>query len=97
MVTDVAYLLASRLGEQAEVRLLGNLAMGAFTSEPVHAADWTRIAALVWDYRDLPLGTVNASIVAAAERLKTTEVATVDRRHFLIVRPAHVRAFTLLP
>jgi uncharacterized protein len=51
----------------------------------------------VASYRDLPLGTVDASIVAAAERLGITDVATVDRRHFGVVRPRHVDAFTLLP
>ncbi len=56
-----------------------------------------RIAELVSVYRDLPLGTVDASVVAAAERLGVTEIATLDRRHFGVVRPAHVDAFELLP
>lgn len=97
MVTEVAYLLGSRLGPEAEVRFLGDLAAGAFSVEPVAAADWLRIAELVARYRDLPLGTVDASVVAAAERLGVREVATVDRRHFTVVRPHHVEAFTLLP
>jgi uncharacterized protein len=42
-------------------------------------------------------GTVDASIVATAERLGIREIATVDRRHFTVVRPDHVDAFTLLP
>jgi predicted nucleic acid-binding protein len=41
-----------------------------------------RIAELVATYRDLPLGTVDASIVAASERLEITDIATIDRRHF---------------
>lgn len=60
-------------------------------------ADWLRIAELVARYRDLPLGTVDAPVVAAAERLGGTKIATVDRQHFSVVRPAHVAAFTLLP
>lgn len=60
-------------------------------------ADWLRIAELVARYRDLPLGTVDASVVTAAERLGITEIATLDRRHFTVVRPVHVGAFTLLP
>jgi uncharacterized protein len=40
---------------------------------------------------------VDASVVAAAERLGITEVATVDRPHFGVVRPRHAEAFTLLP
>lgn len=97
MVTEVAYLIATRLGAEPEVRFLGDLAGGAFTVEPVAAADWLRIAELVARYRDLPLGTVDASVVTAAERLGIRDVATVDRRHFTVVRPAHCEAFTLLP
>lgn len=47
-------------------------------------------------YADLPLGTTDATVIALAERLNVSEVATLDRRHFSMVRPRHVRAFTLL-
>jgi uncharacterized protein len=97
VITEVAYLIGSRLGADAEVRFLGDLAAGAFAVEPVDPSDWLRIAELVGRYRDLPLGTVDASVVAAGERLGITEVATVDRRHFSVVRPRHVGGLTLLP
>ena len=97
MVTEVAYLIASRLGTEPEVRFLGDLASGAFSVEPVHPADWLRIAELVSQYRSLPLGTVDASLIAAAERLGITTLATVDRRHFDVVRPRHAPAFSILP
>lgn len=97
VITEVTYLLGTRLGVEPEVRFLGDLAAGAFAIEPVVASDWLRIAELVVSYRDLRLGTVDASVVAAAERLAITDVATVDRRRFGVVRPAHVEAFTLLP
>lgn len=97
VVTEVVYLLATRLGAEPEVRFLGDLATGAFVVEPVAPADWIRVAELVAQYRDLPLGTVDASVVATAERLGLSEVATVDRRHFTVVRPSHIDAFTLLP
>jgi uncharacterized protein len=45
----------------------------------------------------LPLGIVDAAVIAIAERLNLTEVATVDRKHFSIVSPRHVSAFRLLP
>lgn len=97
MVTEVAYLLGARLGWDAEARFLGDLANGAFTLEPVHPADALRMVELVAQYHDLPLGSVDASIVAAAERLDVTEIATVDRRHFSVVRPRHTSAFELRP
>lgn len=97
VITEVTYLLGTRLGWQAEVRFLGDLASGDFAIEPLHAADPVRIAELVAEYRDLPLGTTDASVIAAAERLDATEIATVDRRHFSVVRPRHATAFELLP
>jgi predicted nucleic acid-binding protein len=81
----------------AEVKFIGDLASGTLLAEPVRPGDWLRIAELVAIYRDLPLGTVDASVVVAAERLGIKAIATLDRRHFSVVRPNHVRAFELLP
>ena len=77
--------------------MLFSLAGGELILEPVDAADLERIAELVGAYRDLPLGTVDASVVAVAERRGITTVATLDRRHFSVVRPRHVDAFELVP
>lgn len=96
VITEVVYLLASRLGVGPEIRFLGDLAAGNFIPEPVAAQDWLRIAELVGRYRDLPLGTADASVVTAAERLGIAQVATLDRRHFAVVQP-HDRSFELLP
>jgi hypothetical protein len=95
VITEVVYLLASRLGPQAELKFLGDVASGAFDVEPVHAVDWLRIADLVTRYSDLPLGTVDASVIACAERLGVDEIATVDLRHFTVVKAS--RQLVLLP
>lgn len=97
VITEVVYFLGKRLGWEPEKRFLDDLAAGAFDVEPVLDADWQRIGDLVVKYRDWPLGTVDASIVAAAERLGIHEIATIDHKHFQAVRPNHVQAFTLLP
>lgn len=97
VVTEVAYLLESRMGWIAEVRFLGDLASGNLLAESVLPGDWIRIAELVAEYGDLPLGTVDASVIATAERLGAKVVATLDRRHFSVVRPKHVRLFEILP
>ncbi|MCM3920978.1 PIN domain-containing protein [Frankia sp. AiPs1] len=60
-------------------------------------ADASRAAILVERYADLRLGTADAFVVAVAKRLRAVKFATLDRRHFSVVRPAHVPAFTLLP
>jgi hypothetical protein len=96
VITEVVYLVGSRLGAEAEVRFLGDLAAGEFSVEAVAAADWLRIAELVSEYQDLPLGSVDASVIATAERLDITQLATLDRRDFSIVRPTHTHSFELL-
>jgi len=97
VVTEVVQLVAGRIGVRAEVSFLADLAEGTFSVDHVAAGDWKRIAQLVGRYRDLRLGSVDASVIAAAERLNVTTVATLDRRHFGVVAPAHVPALTLVP
>ncbi len=55
------------------------------------------MAELVRTYADLPLRAVDASIIAIAERLNLTDVATLDRRHFTAVRPRHAKPSTFSP
>jgi hypothetical protein len=40
------------------------------------------MADLVRQYADFPLGTADASVIAVAERLGATHIATIDHRHF---------------
>jgi len=40
VVTEVAHLIGSRLGAEAEVRFLGDLAAGEFAIQGVMAGDW---------------------------------------------------------
>jgi hypothetical protein len=97
VVTEVAHLARRRIGTHAELSFLADLIAVNFVTVEVEQQDWLRIAELVARYRDLPVGTVDASIVAAAERLRIRRIATLDRRHFGAIRPAHVEAFELLP
>ncbi|MGH3713552.1 MAG: type II toxin-antitoxin system VapC family toxin [Micromonosporaceae bacterium] len=97
VISEAAYFLGKMRGPEAELRLATDLGSGAFIVDPVPPADWRRIAQLVARYRDLPLGIVDASVIACAERRGVTTIATVDRRDFSVVRPRHVEAFELLP
>ena len=97
VVAEVGYLLAREAGPRVESLFLRSLADDDFVAVELTTADYARMAELVVTYGDLPLGTTDASVVAIAERLKLTEVATLDRRHFTVVRPGHVNALKLLP
>ena len=43
------------------------------------------------------VGTADAIVIAIAEKFRAVNIATLDRRHFSVVRPAHTTSFTLLP
>lgn len=96
VVTEVAYLLGDRIGPHAELAFAQSLDRGELIVEPVLDSDWPRIVELTEQYADLPLGIVDASVVALAERRGLDTIATLDRRHFATVRPRHVEAFTLV-
>lgn len=95
--TEVGYLLDRRLGSRAEAAFHRSIADGDYELVTIRPEDHARMASLIEQYGDLRLGTTDASVIALAERLGVTEIATLDRRHFTAVRPAHTTAFTLLP
>jgi uncharacterized protein len=95
VITEVSYLIGKRLGAGAEAAFLRGMA-GLDIVVP-EAGDWHRMADLVRKYRDFPLGAVDASVIALAERLGTDLVVTLDRRHFAAVKPAHAPRLSLLP
>lgn len=97
LLAEIGYMLASHAGVQAEVGFLRDVADGVYDLVSVVQADVSRTAQLVERYSDLPLGTADAMVVAVAERYGAATIATLDRRHFSVVRPSHVSALTLLP
>lgn len=96
VIPEVCYLLARYLGSTAEATFLRAFP-DELTLEDVTVSDLRRSADLVEQYSDLPLGMVDASLIAVAERLGLRTVATLDRRHFSVVRPRHLAAFELVP
>lgn len=84
-------------GTRAEAAFVRALARRDFHLADVSPDDYARVNELIEQYSDLPLGTTDASVIALAERLNITEIATLDRRHFSVVRPKHVNALSLLP
>ena len=97
VIPEVAYLLQTRIGLDAEIEFVRSVADGELTAESVEAGDFDRAVALMERYADLMLGFVDASVVAVAERLDANEILTTDRRHFSVVRPQHTRSFALRP
>ena len=96
-LVEIDQLAQSRGVPHATTALLDSLSDGTFVLVSPDLEDYTRIRDLVERYANLPLGLVDASVVAIAERLEETTVATLDRRHFAVVKPLHCKAFTLVP
>ncbi len=97
VIAEVAYLLARDAGAALEAAFLQSFSGGFLALVEPTVEDLARTADLVEQYSDLRLGTTDACLVAIAERLQITELATLDRRHFSVVRPSHTEAFTLVP
>ena len=97
VIAETGWLLDRQLGAGAEAALYESVAAGEIRIEPLSAADWARIAALTIQYADQHLGGVDSSLVAVAERLGATNIGTLDRRHFSVIRPQHIANFELLP
>lgn len=95
VVSEVSYLIGTRLGAAAEAAFFDDLEH--HDVDLPTPRDWPRIADLIRQYADFPLGGADASVIATAERLDTPTVITLDRRHFSAVRPRHCNALELLP
>ncbi|MEX2446589.1 MAG: PIN domain-containing protein [Dehalococcoidia bacterium] len=96
-LVEIDYWVDAHLTPDAWVTFTSDLAAGAYRLEAVTEADIVRAAHLQQQYADLRLGFVDASVIALCERLDEPKVATLDRRHFSVVRPRHVPSLELLP
>jgi predicted nucleic acid-binding protein len=89
---------ASRQRDRQAVNvLLDNIERGAYEVENLLASDYRRIDQLLETYADLRVGFVDAAVLAVVERLREPKLATLDHRHFSVMRPRHVDALELLP
>jgi predicted nucleic acid-binding protein len=94
VLAEVDYFLrGERSGMQA---LVSDVRRGAFLYAPPTEAQLWRAMEIDAAYPALALGIVDASIVALAEELGVTRLATRDVRDFAAVRLADGRAFELI-
>ena len=95
ILPEAAYLVRTRLGVREELKLVEGFVNGGVAVEPLKTDDMTRAFEVMAKYPQL--GFADSTIVAMAERLALSTIATTDRRHFSLVRPSHVKRFTLVP
>jgi predicted nucleic acid-binding protein len=97
VIAEAAYLINRQLGPAAEAALYTSIIDGDLEVATLGRADWERVRELVTTYASMPLGGADASVIALAERHGAIRIATLDRRHFTVVRPRHAQALELLP
>ncbi|HLE99040.1 MAG TPA: PIN domain-containing protein [Gaiellaceae bacterium] len=97
VITETTMLSRSRDRPQAVDALLRSVVDGTVAVVELELADYSRARQLVAQYADLGLSFVDAAVVAIAERFEETTIATLDHRHFSVVKPLHCEAFTLVP
>lgn len=97
VVAELDYLVASRLGVDAGLAVLAELASGAYDLAHLDADRLRRCHQVIKRYRTLDIGVADASLVVLADERRTRTVLTLDRRHFTVLRPLGGGRFRLLP
>jgi uncharacterized protein len=97
VLVEVDYWLTKLAGPDVWSGFIADILRGAYRMIQPTETDIDRAAELESQYHDLDLGFVDASVIAICERLGETQVATLDRRHYSVVRPRHCSHLTLLP
>ena len=97
VLVELDYLVATRLHPRIMVEFLKDIRAGAYDVVELEPEDYKRIEEICERYLDSDIGFVDAAILAVVERLNEPKLATLDHRHFRLLRPRHVDALQLLP
>ena len=97
VLVEVDYWIQQRLYPSVLTALLDDIQTGAYVIEDLQPQDYGRVREVRNRYADADIGFVDAAVLAIVERLNEPKLATLDRRHFGLLRPRHVDALRLLP
>ncbi len=97
VVAEADYLILRRLGVDAELAFLEDLAQGTYLADALVPAELAIARDVAARYRDLELGLADASLVVLANRWGTRRILTLDERAFRTVTPLQGGTFTVLP
>ena len=97
VVAELDFLVATRHGVDDELTVLDELAGGAWDLAAFDEEGLRRSRGVIASYRDQEMGVADASIVVLAERYRTRSIATLDRRHFEVVRSLDGGYLEVLP
>lgn len=97
VLAELDYLVSTRLGAEAELTVLEDVAAGAYDLAPFSVDDVAAAVSVVCRFGSSGIGLTDASIVVLAERYATDRVLTLDERRFRALRTSEGKAFTVLP
>lgn len=97
VLAELDYLLASRVGHQAQMALIDEVTRGAYQLDVFSAEDIGHAQRVTERYADLGIGLADASVVVLANRHRTLELLCTDERHFRALRGTGGKPFRLLP
>lgn len=97
VLVELDWLAGHRLGPEPFGELLGDIEHGTVTVVDLDRADYIRVHELLTTYADSDIGFVDLAVLAIVERLRETKLATLDGKHFRLLRPRHVDALELVP
>lgn len=97
VIVEVDWLARSLGDPRATEEVLGSVEDGSVSVLDLDVEDYARVRSLLETYADIGLEFVDAAVIALAERLEQTRVATLDHRHFSDVKPLHCERLTLVP
>ena len=97
VLAELDYLIATHGGQTEELKLLADVAHGAYELEPFTAQDVLAASRIIQRYADLQLGLADASIAVLSARHNCHDLLTLDQRHFRVVAGADNQPFRLLP
>jgi predicted nucleic acid-binding protein len=98
VLAELDYLLLTKVGAEAELALLHEVARGAYSLEAFSAPDVARSRAVIERHAGFgDLGLADASNVVLAERYGARDILTLDERHFRALDGPRGLPFRLLP
>lgn len=97
VLPEVGYLLRRNLGYANSLNFFEFFRNRNVRLIPVIDQDLPRIYAISQQYIDARFDIVDCCVIAIAERLNITRIATFDRRDFSIMQPRHCDFLELLP
>jgi len=97
VLAELDDLIASRVGHQAQMALIDEVARGAYQLDVFSSEDVGHARRVMERYADLRIGLADASVVVLANRHRTLELLCTDERHFRVLRGPDGRPFRLLP